>query len=95
MKMEKCPRCEGQIVLVDRGDKVEAVCAYCHFKVRTYVLLKMPGATKKVLLAGFLLLLLGMLLGIFTNASLAGDIVLGMGVASVFSAVINLLRTRT
>jgi len=93
--MERCPRCEGQIVLVDCGDKVKATCAYCRYVARTYVLLKMPGATKKVLLAGFLLLLLGMLLGIFTNAPLAGDIVLGVGVVSVFAAVINLLRVRS
>jgi len=95
MKMEKCPRCEGQVILIDRSSKVEATCAYCHYVLRVYVLLKMPKLTKIMLLTGFLLLLLGMLLGIFTNASLAGDIVLGIGVASVFTAVINLLRTRT
>jgi len=94
--MERCPRCGSQIILVDRSDKAEAVCAYCRFKVRTYVLLKMPKLTKITLLIGFPLLLSGVLLFIFTSTtSLAENVVLGISVALIFFAVINLLRTRT
>jgi len=80
---------------VDYGDKVKATCAYCRYVARTYVLLKMPKLTKIMLLTGLSLLLLGLLLSILVKASLVGDVILSISVASILFSMLNLLRTRT